>query len=277
MEIHPHDLIALATELEKEGQYNGAKLLRAASAALVTRTSVDVDAPTDPPAQADRLRDIAAALADGPTATLAEPMRAAANALVESTVPMYDATPDPFVCRICGLVRTAPFPERCPDCGRWPTTAERFRPIYWSRESTPPEAIERLRSTPDVVVELLGRGDPNRSGPDGGWSAPQTLEHLHNAQQVFRGRIDQLLAGDGALASVMVWTMDGSAPTTDDLLAAYTDLRREIVELLTDVAPEAWWNAADHEEFGRVSLAEQASYFANHEPTHLAQMADAAG
>ncbi|MDH3540393.1 MAG: hypothetical protein OEP52_10375 [Acidimicrobiia bacterium] len=29
-----------------------------------------------------------------------------------------------------------------------------------------------------------------------------------------------------------------------------------------------------HEEWGRVTLLEQASYFANHEPTHLAQLAD---
>lgn len=277
MEILPQHLIALATEIEKEGQYNGAKLLRAASAALVTRASTTVDVPSDAASQAASLRQIADALADGPAAALTAPLRATADAHDAGSVPLFDVAPNPYVCRICGRVRTEPFSDRCADCGRWPTAAEQFRPIYWQRESSPPEAVERLRTTPDAITRIISAGDPTAPGPDGGWSAHQTLEHLHNAQRVFRGRIDQLLAGEPAIRSVMVWTIDNESIKTDDLLAAYTDLRTEIVDLLVAAPPESWWNAATHEEFGEVTLAEQASYFANHEPTHLAQLADAMG
>jgi uncharacterized damage-inducible protein DinB len=277
MTHEPAHFFALATELEKEGQYNGAKLLRAAAQALVLRESRSVRVALDVDAQADQLEQLAGELDTGPAATLAGPLLATARALRASTVPLYAEAPDPHVCRICGAVSLQPFPERCPDCGRWPDTAERFRPIYWQRASTPPEAIALLARTPDVIAEILRGALTDVPGPDGGWTAHQTLEHLHNAQSIFRGRIDQLLAGgEPELASVMVWRMEGNAVTTFELLEGYRTLRQEIVDLLTSAPVDAWWNAGHHEEFGRVTLAEQASYFANHEPTHLAQLADAA-
>ena len=69
--------------------------------------------------------------------------------------------------------------------------------------------------------------------------------------------------------------MERAAEDTGALFGAYRTLRNDIVEALTDVDPATWWNRGNHEEFGTVTLAEQASYFANHEPTHLAQLADA--
>ena len=76
---------------------------------------------------------------------------------------------------------------------------------------------------------------------------------------------------------MLVWRMEQAPGDTAALFEAYRSLRNEIVEVLTEVDPEIWWNRGSHEEFGSVTLAEQASYFANHEPTHLAQLADAMG
>ncbi len=277
MSHEPAHLIALATELEKEGQYNGAKLLRAAAQSLLLRESLAIEVSADPNDQAEELERIAGDLTATPAAAVAEPLLATARALRSSNVPLYAVAPDPYVCRICGATKLQAFGERCSDCGRWPDTPERFRPIYWQRASTPPEAIALLAHTPLVIAGILEGVATDVPGPDGGWTAHQTLEHLHNAQSIFRGRIDQLQAGgDPALASVMVWKMEAEAVTTAQLLDAYTTLRLEIVDLLTRAPTDAWWNTGRHEEFGRITLAEQASYFANHEPTHLAQLADAA-
>ena len=274
------DFVALAAELEKEGQYNAAKLLRAAATGLLTRRAHGREAPSDPAAQADWLDDAAGRTAGTHLSELAAPMQAAAAALRAGRVALIDEAPDPYVCRICGELLLEPFTDRCPHCGRWPTTAERIRPIYWLRESKPAEAVERLRRASETVARLLGdTSDPalREPGPDGGWSAHQVLEHLHNAQMVFRGRIDQLIAGgDPELASVMVWTMDEAEVDTAGLLGAYTELRAEIVGILSGLSAGTWQHTGRHEEWGRVTLAEQASYFANHEPTHLAQLADAA-
>ena len=275
--MEPTRLLALATELENEGQYYSAKTLRAAAEALLMRESTTVVVPTSPTDQAAELDAIAQRLDGSAAAVLSEPLRSSAEALRNGAVPMDRDTPDPRVCRICGETRLVGFAGRCPHCGRWPGAEQRHRPIYWLRASTPPEAVDLLARTPGVVQELLAHGQADVPGPDGGWTATQTLEHLHNAQSVFRGRIDQLLAGgEPELASVRVWKMDSDAVTVDGLLDAYLSLRAEILDVLRAAPPIAWWHTGSHEEFGVVSLAEQTSYFANHEPTHLAQLADAA-
>lgn len=278
MSRSPHHLVALAGELEKEGQYNIAKLLRAAATSALNGLSTKSHVPVSPEEQVLALREIADGIADSNASALAAPLRAAAVALDSGGVPLYVETPDPLVCRICGFVSLGPSEGRCPECGRWGTAAEPFKAIYWLRASSPPEAIALLSTTPAEIEEILHSGDPTRPGPDGGWSAHQTLEHLQNAQGVFRGRIDQLIAGgEPELASVLVWRMDGSADDTDALFGAYRTLRAEIVDVLSGVEADAWWNRGHHEEFGTVTLAEQASYFANHEPTHLAQLAESIG
>lgn len=274
-------LLTLAAGLEREGQYNAAKLCRAAATAIVNRQSVEPGSPLTVEEFPGALEEAAGQLEGTVAAPLAGSMQAAAAAIRSGGVPLVSDAPDPFVCRICGHVEPERFDRRCPDCGRWPSAAERIRPIYWLRESTPPEAVEQLRHTPDEIERLLdGVEEPrlHRPGPDGGWSAHRTLQHLHDAQQVLRGRIDQLLAGgEPALESVMVWTLDGGDADTARLFVAYRNLRTEIVELLEQAPADAWWNTGYHEEWGRVTLAEQASYFANHEPTHLSQLADAIG
>ena len=274
----PHHLIALAGELEKEGQYNVAKLLRAAATSAVNRSSTKSRVPTSPVDQAEALREIAEGLGDSNAAALTSPLLSAAVALEAGGVPLYVDTPDPNVCRICGFVSLGSALERCPECGRWWTASEPFKAIYWLRASSPPEALALLSANVREMEAILESGDPTVRGPDGGWSAHQTLEHLHNAQGIFRGRIDQLIAGgDPDLQSVLVWRMDGSADDTGALLERYRRLRSEIVDVLSDAEPDTWWNRGQHEEFGTVTLAEQTSYFANHEPTHFAQLADAVG
>lgn len=277
MDTEPAQIVALAAELEKEGQYNAAKLLRATATGLLTREAVGRIVPTDPQAQAAALEMLASKL----VGTVAEPLVSAfqrsAAAISGGRVALLEEAPDPFVCRLCGNVRLEAFETRCEHCGRWPSTAERIRPIYWMRASTPPEAIELLRENARQVARIIEDASAtDRPGPDGGWTAHQTLEHLHNAQGVFRGRIDQLLAGgDPELRSVMVWKMSGDPGGTEKLLGDYLELRDEIVGLLESTRPETFWNRGTHEEWGSVTLGEQLSYFANHEPTHLGQLADA--
>lgn len=275
--MEPVRLLALATELEKEGQYNVAKTLRAAANSLLMRASTAEDVPAVSAEQADELDAIAQRLVGTSAAPLAGPLRASAAAIRSGGVPMDRDTPDPHVCRICGESQLAAFDSRCPHCGRWPGAEERHRPIYWLKASTPPEALSLLARTPEVIKAILADGRADVPGPDGGWTATQTLEHLHNAQAVFRGRIDQLIqGGDPELESVLVWKIETEDVTLETLLDGYLSLRADILDVLRGAPAEAWWHAGSHEEFGVVTLAEQTSYFANHEPTHLAQIADAA-
>ncbi len=279
--LAPADFVALALELEKEGQYNTAKLLRGAAIGVLNREAHTRTVPSDPVDQAELLESLALRLTGTHVGELAEPLRVAAGAVREGRVALEAEAPDPYVCRTCGDLGLGSYDARCTHCGRWPSTVERIRPIYWQRESSSVEAIERLRANRVAVVRLVGDGTDARlrsPGADGGWSAHQVLEHLHNAQSVFRGRIDQLVAGGGpTLESVMVWAIEGGDATTRELVRAYGDMRSEILDLLGALHRDAWWHKGHHEEWGWVTLAEQASYFANHEPTHLGQLEDAVG
>lgn len=276
----PAALVALARELEREGQYNAAKLARAAAQAQVVRAAYGVSAPMGLSAQADALREAADALADRVPA-LVPALRASADRLAAGGVALAVDAPVPVVCRLCGETRLGGFDGRCDICGAWPDTAEPVPAIYWLRASTPPEAMELLRRTPraiEAIVRSHTREELDRPGPDGGWSARETLAHLHNAQAILRHRIDQLLTEDEpVLESVMAWTLDADSASSVDLFAAYISLRAEILSRLDDAGHHEFWNTGIHEEWGRVTLAEQVSYFANHEPTHLGQLADAAG
>jgi len=274
----PAHLIALAAELEREGQYNVAKLLRAASDSLITRRSFTVRPPREVPEQVAELRKISLELAGTAAVALAQPLLKAATAMEENRVPFSKETPDPRVCRICGLAASADFEDRCPHCGAWPSTVRKARAIYWLTESGPIGALNLLRSAPKTIAGLIGDRDDATlatSRQEGDWSAHQVIEHLHFAQTLMRGRLDLLLAGgEPELASAEVWKMEGRDAGTRALFDAYHALRSEIIDILERAPAESWWNVGLHEEWGRVTLLEQASYFANHEPTHLAQLAD---
>lgn len=272
-------LISLAAELEREGQYNIAKLLRAAAESMTRREGFDTPPARAVADQAAELRQIAEAIADTPAGALSESLHRGAAALEDGRVAFIDETPDPRVCRTCGVVRNEPFELRCTHCGAWPSTALRVRPIYWMTETGPEESIDRLRVAPVSMERMLEGHDHTdlvTQQKPGDWSAHQVIEHLHFAQGVLRGRLDLLLAGGNPdLASAEVWKMEGDVDDTRALFAAYQALRGEIVGILEGVPADAWWNTGDHQEWGVVTLLEQVSYFANHEPTHLSQLEDA--
>ena len=45
-----------------------------------------------------------------------------------------------------------------------------------------------------------------------------------------------------------------------------------VVVATSNVAPEDWWRTGWHEEFGAVTVLQQASYFAKHDHAHLTQI-----
>lgn len=55
-------------------------------------------------------------------------------------------------------------------------------------------------------------------------------------------------------------------------MGAYQSAREDTVARLARIDSAGWQRTGRHEEFGRVTLIEQASYFAAHELTHLRQL-----
>ncbi len=191
------DVLALAARLEDEGQYNIAKLLRAAADALGRRAAYQRGAPAEPgrlPAELRRAAAQLSALDIGPELPTA--LERGAAALDQGRVPLIDETPHPFVCRTCGQVAVGEVTDLCPTCGVWPDTFQRFMPTYWFDALEPFAVLQTLRRTPEEVAALLaGLSEEAMSRPPltGGWAIRNVVTHLRDAQHVLAGRVDLFL------------------------------------------------------------------------------------
>jgi len=281
----PARLLALAAAVEREGRYNVAKLLRAAAWAQVQRDADDLlpDAPRGA-ALIDALGAVAEAFADDTQlAPLAAPLRAGAAVFAAGGVPLLESVPDPRVCRRCGEVALAGAPlTACPRCGADEATFLTQRPVWWLERHDPATALASLERTPDKVTSLLMQipASARTSRPEAAtWSAHEVVAHLRDAQGVLEQRVGLILEHDDPdLEAKMVWSWnDAERPdSTDAVLAEYRASRDRVLARLRAAPAEAWWRTGRHTEFGRLTLTQQVSYFAAHEPTHLRQLRAAA-
>jgi hypothetical protein len=61
-------------------------------------------------------------------------------------------------------------------------------------------------------------------------------------------------------------------PTASEIVAGYRASRAETLAKLESMPLAHWWRSGRHQEFGEVTLRQQASYFASHEVTHLPEI-----
>jgi hypothetical protein len=282
--LEPARLLALAARVEGDGRYNVAKVLRAAATARVQRDADErlSEAPRDDALRAELARVAAAMDADPLLAPLADPLRTGVERYAAGEVPLLADVGDPRVCRRCGHVVADETADPCPRCGSDPDTFLVQRPVWWLGRHDRGSALAALARTPLVLQALLERVPRHAwtTRPDPAtWSPHEVIAHLRDAQGVLAERVDRILGEDDPdLAAQMVWSWN-AAPreaSTDEVMAAYLASRRDVLERLHAAPPEAWWRTGRHAEFGRLTLTQQVSYFAAHEPTHLRQVRAAA-
>ena len=274
-------LLAVADRLEGHGQYNLAKLARAAADSLARRAAYEMNLPPDAAGLIDSLNRLAAELpAHGLNGDLPAAVLRGAATMAAGQLPLIDETPVPYVCRTCGRLVMARPTNPCPVCGAWPATFQPFKPVYWLDALGPREALAQLAHTPDVVAGLLAGLDEahlSRPGDDGGWSMRQVVTHLRDAEGVLRFRVQLIVEQENpTLESLAVFAWAASeekrAETTAEIFGAYSASRRETLALLQGLPLEGWQRIGQHKEFGQVTLLQQASYFSAHEQTHLAAL-----
>ncbi len=274
--------LALAAQLEGSGQYNIAKLLRAAVDSLERQAAYRVSVPSGADDLVGEIDRAAASLAGlGVSADLVAALRRGRAALADGRLPLIDETPHPYVCRTCGYLVLAYPEQNCPTCNAYHSTFRRFMPVYWLDHLEPPAVLESLAQTPERVSALLDgliEAQLTHQPESGGWSLYQTLSHLRDAQGVLEMRLNLMLEQDNpALESLAVFEWASREqerpPTTQEVFDAYRASRQRTIDSLAAIPPESWWRTGRHQEFGTVTIRQQASYFASHEITHLPQMA----
>ena len=283
--------LAVARGLEREGAYNGAKLVRAAlereliryaeaeapSGSAARRRPRHASSRTSPATCRRRSSQGVPAWATpsdaGGTITLARRRRARASAGCAA--------------RSCSSATTCrrPVPRarrrgsrsgRACRSGTWST---RSRARSWRRSPSVP-ATWRPRS-PVTTTRTLARAPA-----PGEWSARETLRHLVYTETLLTGRVDRLLTEDEPDLVAVGRDPGRRRPTRGPRRPtrrhppwprATGMLRHETVERLRRCRTTRTGRAAGrHPEWGRVTVLGQAAYFARHEASHLAQLVAAA-
>lgn len=279
---------AVARGLEREGAYNGAKLLRAAMTAELVRLA-EREGPSGGAAAADALDALVADLGSELPPGFAERLGPMAAAVREGrTIPLAEA-PRTRVCRVCGHTFLGDdMPAACPTCEAPALSFHEELPVWYLAPADRGAILAALAAGPrHLALAVHDRSDEVLARPPapGEWSARQALEHLRYAEELLATRIRRLLEEDDPdLAAAAVWAEtpasdEGTADTGEPasaIAARIGELRHATVTRLAGLDDAAWGRAGRHAEWGRVTVLSQAAYFARHEASHLAQLLAAA-
>lgn len=274
-------LFALAARLEGEGQYNNAKLARSAAEAISRRAAFNIKLPSGKSTLADELYKAIDVVSNFDVSSdLTDALKLGADAMVEARLPLINETPHPYVCRTCGHLALKEPPVNCPVCNARPQTFKRFLPVYWLDALDPFDVLERLRQTPQDVAALmegLTEEDMNQVPEDGGWNIRNAVSHLRDAQGVMEFRINLMIDQDNPKLeskAVFEWAAreEERPPTTEEIFKTYYESRQKVLTKLENLPLRDWWRTGEHEEFGTLTIKQQASYFASHEVTHFPQI-----
>ena len=280
-------LARLARGLEAGGIYNGARLVRSLLERELTQAGAaglrDDEAVVG--AGVSRLADRLAAA--GEDADLVAGLRAAAIAAsVGTPLPLADA-PRSWTCRGCGRIFLTVVPDACPACESPAAMAKEQLPVWYLEPMEPATALTELEAGADALqAALAGHADDALERPprEGEWSARDTLRHLVAAEELLATRVPRMLdEDDPELVATAAWVLPPSDEATgaselpaSALLARHRALREGTLERLRSIAPAAWQRTGRHPEWGTVTVASQAAYFARHLWSHLAQVRAAA-
>ena len=274
-------LLALAAAMEQEGQYNIAKALRAGCDAILTKSAYSMNMPSDRPSLIEELTwGIDVFERNEESRGLSRALQEGKQALIEDRLPLVENIPDPFVCRICGQAYLDTPSAPCPTCGAAPDTFQHVPAVYYLNEFEPMIALEKLIDAPTRLSSYLSGLDEEFLAKQPGedrWSIRQFMTHIRDAEGVLNGRVKQFaIEQDPVLTSQAVWEWatsdEAGESSTSNILENFRISRAETVDELKRFAVKDWWREGRHEEFGTVTLKQQASYFAAHELTHISQI-----
>jgi len=185
--------------------------------------------------------------------------------------------PQVSVCRTCGEAYLGKSPKICIECGSHSLTFKEFLPIWYLEPLTPSEAIQALSTGIEEIGQMVnGLSDEEMDyyPEPGEWNFREALQHLLVSQELLSGRVDKMLVEENpSLAGVAAWMLDEGEHEPGSLVFQKLKATRlELLNQIQSVPLESWWRTGVHDEFGQVTVLQQASYFAKHERAHLPQV-----
>jgi glutamate/tyrosine decarboxylase-like PLP-dependent enzyme len=143
--------------------------------------------------------------------------------------------------------------------------------------------LDTLAAGPGWLGDLLrgaSEGACGRRPSADEWSAREIVAHLRASDDMLAARIYHALVREGvpfAELDERVWAEVAGYPamSTEALLAGLRVRRAELVGMLRRLTPAAWARTGQHEERGPLSVFMLATWIAQHELAHRAQLAAA--
>jgi DinB superfamily len=270
--------VSLARGLEAGGYYNLAKLLWALAYADEIRRSQIGGVPRG---EEPLVRDLIALRQElelsGASADTLAYLERGTRGVANHAELQWSEAGKIAVCRACGHLLLGMVPERCPGCGAWRLTFRFFLPVHFLEPLEPGEAVQALGSTPLILeglLEGLTADQAARPSAPGEWSMREGLHHILVTEVLLSGRVRQILDTDRPkLAGLAAWAerLEGDLGG-QEIFQRFRQSRRATVERLRGLSLDQWHRQGEHEEFGPVTLLQQASYFARHDQSHLVQL-----
>jgi uncharacterized damage-inducible protein DinB len=141
-----------------------------------------------------------------------------------------------------------------------------------------PDVVERVRGTPIRLEERVRGLEPavltNRSGDK--WSIQEHVGHLLDLEELWSGRLDELMAGDGQLRAAdlenrKTYEANHNDNSIEKLLAGFRVVRMEIVERLEALSEDELRREALHPRLEQpMTVVDLFFFVAEHDDHHLA-------
>lgn len=270
-------LVRAARGLEAGGFYGAAKLLWALAYSEEIQASNEVGIPRGTDLDHEISSILETLKADGKDPAIIRALEGGQEAVRRNTSVLFDVIPDVHVSRTTGELFLGKPPEFSVNNDHRLGLRE-FAAVWYFDFLTPQQALEALEASPDLIEQQIRGLNAEQfliAPAPGEWNMHELLAHILNAQQLAAGRIERLLTEDNPnLASASTWAVnDNHSLSPAEILEDCRDSRQQMVERLRGIALADWWRPGWHTEFGSQTVLSQATYFAQHELSHMPQFA----
>lgn len=290
--------LAGAEEAVRNGQFNLAKVLRAAAhthRALAHGLAHERLGTLEPASLIEHALDSTRSLLSGEMPGSTQPGAAAsAAAILDKAFVSLQDQPDVserdvaqflWGCHLCGYLAEGRRPDSCPVCGALAPDFEMFAPFYAQTSERlgrmdPHEILETLFSSPAALEAEIREATPAMLAgrpAEGEWSLSELVAHIIETDLLFAARVRAVIAQNDAPVDgqVMPWllhvgkgyeSLDASA-----LIARFRNSRSASLALIQDLSPRDWARRANMR--GSVAtLLDFGTWIANHDVGHLQQV-----
>ena len=160
---------------------------------------------------------------------------------------------------------------------------EQQSPVNNSKPASNAELIERLAVIPASISRLIGdrsNDDLRQPGKDGGLGVVEILCDQQDWEEITGDRIHRMLREDNPYLESYddsLWSIehDYASRNSDDVMAAVTLMRQQVVEVLTSLTDEQWLRTGVLGDHGDVTIQWLMERALTHDEQHIAEIMEA--